>query len=76
MFQSRITCKQYYKYMDLLQKDPKAAQRFKIQFDRTDQWFLEEVRNSFVAHGKMPIPPFTEDECALQDDIVGGKYSK
>ena len=76
MFQSRITAHQRQEYVRLLKTDPEKARIFKLQFDRTDQWFLEELKESMEANGKSPEVPWTTDDVELQmeTDLAHGKY--
>ena len=48
MFQSRITCKEYKEYLRLLETDEAAALNFKVKYDSTDQWFLEQAHEAYV----------------------------
>ena len=77
MFQSRITAHQRQEYLRLLQSDPEKANQYKVQFDRTDQWFLEELKESLEAEGKSPKVPWTTDDVELQmeTDLAQGKYN-
>ena len=76
MFQSRITAHQRQEYVRLLQTDPEKANVFKLQFDRTDQWFLEELKESMESEAKSPKVPWTADDVELQmeTDLAHGKY--
>ena len=77
MFQSRITAHQRQEYLRLLETDPEKANNYKVQFDRTDQWFLEELKESMEAHGKSPKVPWTTDDVEMQmeTDLAQGKYN-
>ena len=76
MFQSRITAHQRQEYVRLLETDPEKARVFKLQFDRTDQWFLEELKESLESNGKSPKVPWVSDDVELQmeTDLAHGKY--
>lgn len=76
MFQSRITAHQRQEYVRLLETDPEKARVFKLQFDRTDQWFLEELKESMESEAKSPKVPWTNDAAELQmeTDLAHGKY--
>ena len=76
MFQSRITAHQRQEYVRLLETDPEKAKVFKLQFDRTDQWFLEELKESLENEAKSPKVPWTTDDVELQmeSDLAHGKY--
>ena len=78
MFQSRITCQERKEYVHLLETDPEAAARFKIRFDRTDQWFLEEVKAAYENHDdhRHPKNAWCNDdiECQMEYDVAHGKY--
>ena len=76
MFQSRITAHQRQEYVRLLETDPEKAKVFKLQFDRTDQWFLEELKDSLELNGKSPKVPWVSDDVELQmeTDLAHGKY--
>ena len=76
MFQSRITAHQRQEYVRLLETDPEKARVYKLQFDRTDQWFLEELKESLESESKSPKVPWTTDDVELQmeTDLAHGKY--
>ena len=78
MFQSRITQHQIEEYITLLDTDPTAAANYKIRFDRTDQWFLEEIKASHDTNnpGISPKVPWTDSkvEYQIETDLANGKF--
>ena len=76
MFQSAISCKDYYYFVEVCKESEEKAIQLKCKYTNTTQDMLQETINAIWHGGQLPQLSFTELECKLQDKIARGDFKK